>query len=373
MDYTIFVVEDADVNRRMMEGVLRKLFIVESFADGHSFLERISVKLPNLILLDVGLPDIDGYSLCKKLKENVLTSMVPVIFVSGHDDLESKITGYDAGGHDFITKPCNFQELKLKIDVLRQMDETHSSLQDKIVESEGLVELVMSNLDEYAVLIKFLRALNTCNSYSEISEAMLSLLRSYHLTGAIQYRLPDNAQTIDHNGTVNPLEDSILRHVLDMGSIVSFKNRSAFNYGYVSVLINNMPLADPDYCGRLRDHLAIAVETLNSKAFSIYISSLQAKSHASTEKLLYELNNVIQDFNSKYDIIRFMGAEAVRQMLLDVETHMVSFHLVEAQEELLKEIIETGTDKVISIFDSNMSTRNLLEDILSKIKKSQTD
>ncbi len=224
MDYTIFVVDDVQSSRYILEASLKKFFNVESFADGYTFLERLATKVPNLILLDVDMPEIDGYTLCKEIKANDLTKHIPVIFISGLDDLESKITGYDAGGHDFIIKPCSIYELKSKIDVLRNMDKDRSSLLNQMVESEVLTNMVMSNLDEYTILIKFLRSLNSCNTYSDVSLAMRQLLQMYNLQGAVQYRLPGYVHTFDNNDEASPLEASIISHVKTMGFKQSLLN-----------------------------------------------------------------------------------------------------------------------------------------------------
>ena len=132
-----------------------------------------------------------------------------------------------------------------------------------------MTSLILSNLDEYAVLVKFLRDLNSLDTVKEVAERALQLLGAYHLDGVIQLRLDRFELTLNPRGEVRQLESSILTHVKGMGSVVEYQKRAAFNYQRVSLLVNNMPTVDPDLCGRLRDHLAIATETIDARLLSI--------------------------------------------------------------------------------------------------------
>ena len=73
----------------------------------------------------------------------------------------------------------------------------------------------------------------------ELAEAMQAMLRSYRLSGSIQLRLPDSELSLGPDGEVTPLEASILRQIGNQGAIVSFKNRTSFNYGRVTLLVSN--------------------------------------------------------------------------------------------------------------------------------------
>lgn len=82
---------------------------------------------PDVILLDVMMPGVDGYEICRQLKDNPVTMDIDVIFVSAHDDSDKKITGYDVGGSDYLTKPVNPDELLKKVRLAIKNRETRSS------------------------------------------------------------------------------------------------------------------------------------------------------------------------------------------------------------------------------------------------------
>ena len=192
-----------------------------------------------------------------------------MIFVSGFDDLESKLEGYDAGGIDFISKPVNLIELTRKVDAAQRISLEHRSLYKRAVESDTLSSLVLSNLDEFAVLIKFLRAQNTSDTPRAVADELAALMRAYQLQSAIQVRMGNDELTISHHGDNWPLDVSVIKHVRKMGRIFEFKRQAAYNFEHVTVLVSNVPIDDPDLCGRIRDNLAIAGESANAKLASL--------------------------------------------------------------------------------------------------------
>ena len=365
--YTLFIVDDVEAGRLMLESAFKQSYHVESFASGKDCLAGLATATPNLFMLDVDMPEMDGYTLCRALKSRAETCDIPVIFISGLDDLESRMAGYDAGGDDYIVKPVKLALLKQKVEVLKRMAEEKAALKNQLGESDMLASLALSQLDEYAVLLKFLRSLNSCTQYAEIAEATLSMLQSYNLKGALQFRLPTGEITIDHAGESSPLEASIIGHVRTMGSISSFKNRTVFNYGRVSLLANNMPLHDADLCGRHRDNLAIAVETVDAKLSALLTSQESRTTKGDIEAMLKLLDNTVQSFSKKYEDARFQSSEAVRKMIVELECEFSNLNIRETQEKRINDLIQNRTDQVIDALDFSAETEKTLKDLSARL------
>jgi DNA-binding response OmpR family regulator len=83
---------------------------------GNDALEICRRKLPNVVVLDIQLPDIDGYEICRQLRNNTRTSYVPIIFLTQKDERSDKIAGLELGADDYITKPFDIEELKLRVE-----------------------------------------------------------------------------------------------------------------------------------------------------------------------------------------------------------------------------------------------------------------
>lgn len=90
-------------------------FDVDVAVRGSDALERTKQVLPHLIVLDIMLPDIDGYEVCRNLRTNMRTSHIPVIFLTQKDERSDKLQGLELGADDYITKPFDIEELKLRV------------------------------------------------------------------------------------------------------------------------------------------------------------------------------------------------------------------------------------------------------------------
>jgi two-component system response regulator MprA len=117
---SILVVEDDDELRRVLRNGLREEgFVVDAVATGADALARVEKAPPDLLVIDIGLPDTDGRDLCQALRARGIQT--PVLFLTARDALVDRIAGFDAGGDDYLTKPFAFVELVARLQaVLRR-------------------------------------------------------------------------------------------------------------------------------------------------------------------------------------------------------------------------------------------------------------
>jgi putative two-component system response regulator len=129
---TILVVEDDRANRVLLVRLLQRHgYTVDSVADGESALETFEHRGPDLVLLDVQLPGMDGFEVCRAIKQQPATRLTPVVLVTGLHDREYRMQGIDAGADDFLSKPYDEQELTARVASLvrlkRYTDELESA------------------------------------------------------------------------------------------------------------------------------------------------------------------------------------------------------------------------------------------------------
>jgi CheY-like chemotaxis protein len=115
----ILLVEDNEMNRDMLSRRLRrKGYVVVMALDGQSALEMSQTEAPNLILMDVGLPELDGWEATRRLKADPATRHIPVIALTAHAMSSDREKGFEAGCDDYETKPIELPRLLAKIEGL---------------------------------------------------------------------------------------------------------------------------------------------------------------------------------------------------------------------------------------------------------------
>jgi putative two-component system response regulator len=114
--YTVLVVDDDPTARLFFRRLLDDAgYVVKEAVDGAAALQAISALSPDVVLLDIELPEIDGFEVCRRVRQNAATRLTPVIIVTGFQALEQRIEGLEAGADDFLTKPVDQRELLARV------------------------------------------------------------------------------------------------------------------------------------------------------------------------------------------------------------------------------------------------------------------
>jgi adenylate cyclase len=138
----ILIVDDTPDNLRLLSTALvQHGYLVRNAINGALALSSAQVTKPDLILLDIMMPGMDGYEVCKRLKANPQTSDIPVIFISAIDDTLDKVKAFEVGGMDYVTKPIQIEEVLVRIEhqlklwhLQKRLEEQNVRLQQDIAE-----------------------------------------------------------------------------------------------------------------------------------------------------------------------------------------------------------------------------------------------
>lgn len=131
----ILVVDDTPRNVKLLADLLSvKGYGVVTAASGREALALLETAQPDLVLLDVVMPEMSGYEVCRKIRENLATAMLPVVMVTALDPAEERVKGIEAGADDFLTKPINQAELLARVKSLLRIKELHDTVQTQSVQ-----------------------------------------------------------------------------------------------------------------------------------------------------------------------------------------------------------------------------------------------
>ncbi|MEE4195917.1 MAG: response regulator [Anaerolineae bacterium] len=175
----ILIVEDDSDISNMLKMFFEREYEVVIAMGGREALEKTRTVMPNLIILDIMLPDINGYEVCRELRTHSRTSFIPIIFLTQKDDLSDKLQGLELGADDYITKPFDFGELRLRIKnaIAHAERETyvdpHSGLPSGRQIEESLREVMLR--DDWALMdieITHLKGLNDAYGFLQGNEVL---------------------------------------------------------------------------------------------------------------------------------------------------------------------------------------------------------
>jgi adenylate cyclase len=160
---TILVVDDVERNVRLLEAVLVSHgYHVVSARSGQEALERVAGAAPDLVLLDIQMPGMDGYEVCRRLREEPATGFLPVVMVTS-SDTEVRVNAIEVGADDFITKPFNQHELLARVRSLIRIKRYHDTIERQTAELaewnrtlEARVGEQVEELDRMSRLRRFL-------------------------------------------------------------------------------------------------------------------------------------------------------------------------------------------------------------------------
>jgi len=148
--YRILVVDDVPANLKLVSDILSGYgYQIRPASSGSMALRTVEAEAPDLILLDVRMPEMDGYEVCRRLKADEKNRSIPVIFLSALDETADKVKGFEAGGVDFITKPFQTVEMLKRIEthlslrhLQNQLEAQNLQLRQEIVERERAEEVL---------------------------------------------------------------------------------------------------------------------------------------------------------------------------------------------------------------------------------------
>lgn len=224
MNPLIYIVDDdSNIREIIKKYLLSEQYRVHEFSDGKNMLSSIKNEKPDLIVLDIMMPDMDGYDICKELRKD---NNVPIIFVSAKDEEFDKILGLELGGDDYLSKPFSPRELIVRIKtILRRIqsrevpesEEQNTSLGDiSVIVDQRKVLCNGQELDLTSKEFDFLNFLIKNNNKVYKREQLLNLIWGYDFYGDIR--------------SIDDLVKRLRKKLISAGSAVEIK--TVWGYGY---------------------------------------------------------------------------------------------------------------------------------------------
>ncbi|MEO2219509.1 response regulator [Chromobacterium vaccinii] len=263
----MLVIDDDPIVSQVMQMLFETELQLTCKVTGEEGLKAVAEEKPEIVLLDIEMEGMDGYEACRRIRQLDLPFQPYIIFVSAHSDPVKRLAAYSVGGEDFVSKPLQPEELVRKVEqALRYRREIHELKS----QARGAMSVAMSAMTDSSALgicLQYFRRLFQAGDSGQLMRTTLDALREFGLDASVQFRDNGEVKTLSSESGNSQLESLLLQDLsAERQHIVCYDSRCAFNYGPVSLLINNMPVDDIERCGKLKDYLALMAEGAAERA-----------------------------------------------------------------------------------------------------------
>ncbi len=363
----IFVVDDDPAARMIaVDRLTHPSYEVQEFDSGVALLEAMA-DAPDLILLDIEMPGLNGISACRALRQEG-GEHAQVIFVSAHDDIESRLAAYDAGGNDFIVKPYDAAELMQKVRVAEESLTRNAALADQAQFAQRTAFAAMSSMGEMGTVLQFLRTSFSCENADRLAALLFEALQQYELPGLLEVRMASRRLCFSSRGECTPLENSILQHASAMDRIFQFRDRLAINYPNLTLLVPELPMHDPDRVGRLRDHLAILAEGADARVRAMETEQMRATQADAIVEAVRELTATLASVEKSQAESRLRSTEINSAYLHDLTRAFVNLGLSEDQESALADMAQRTHAQLDALRDDEFVIGDRLRAVTGRLR-----
>ncbi len=367
--FRILVVDDNAINIELIKQTIQKDYAVDVVTSGQDCLEYLTTHRPDLILMDIDMPGLNGYETCRLIKKTPETHDIPVMFVSAYDSVEERITGYEAGGADYLGKPFFPEELLSKIQLFVDHAQQRRALLAEATYARTTAMTALTSTGELGSVLNFFRECFASNDLQQIARNIVQTMHDYGLKCSVQIRAPQGAITQGESGTiVNPLEIELHEKLSATGRIVDFSPRTMISYGDVSLLIKNMPVADPDKYGRIKDNGALIVEGAQARIKGMRAESTVSQQQEALRRLLNGTRLALQHMKRIHSEQKAQSVGIMDELVRNIETALHYLALSEQQETVLLTAIDAAAKKSLALYDSGNTLEDEMESLAHTIQ-----
>ncbi len=332
----ILIVDDDQIALESGRNALSACHSVDTASSGAEALQKIACRTPDIVLLDVSMPEMDGYGVCRKLRENESLEGLPIIFVSALIDESERMKGFEAGGDDYLAKPIMPIELCRKVESILQWKQERAELKGNLGDAFRTAMTAMTAASEIGTVLHFLRNSFQAENYFSLGKGLIATLDAYGLKGSVQLRGRNGSLSMDQEGPCSPLQEAVLSNMASQGRIFEFSSHLSCSYERVTIIVTNIPREDPEKHGRMRDNLALLAEGVNARMEaldnSLHLSQLLQRTGEALRKLgdlhsrqSLDFVGIADEFNSRLNrLLLSLGLSGSQEEeLLDLAEHFL--------------------------------------------------
>lgn len=370
MSATILIVDDMADNRLLLDALLSDKYTIQLAESGQQCLDMVSEKKPDLILLDLVMPVMDGFEVCEKLKDNYDTQNIPVIFITSSTCDDEKLKAYELGADDFINKPFNHDELTAKISKTLSGVASINEAKELANAAQQAALIAMTNSSELGMIIKFMESAGESESFEELAAQLDEVTQGFGLVCCFHFEFDDYSLNIGNGCVDGSLEARMIAEARKVGGIIGHGKRMFFNQKYVSMLVKNMPVDDDDKCGRYKDNLAVLLSSANGIAKTLGVEQSMMQQRRQLIKTTFDSTyERTQHVMGLVNLLESNTVHVVQDIRSTFEEALFSLALTEDQENHLMGIFDAGMEKMETVKETATEVETAMKTVVAAFEQ----
>jgi len=360
----IMIVDDEPANCNLLEQALENEYDTVVCKSGLECLDKVEAVKPDIILLDVLMPEMTGYEVCEQLRNKDETKDISIVFISALDTIDDRLKGYDAGGDDYLGKPVDLAIVYKKIKLILKNRAQNEKMAGEIQEVQEAFMTALNMGAESGTVSLFIEKSFLAHNFDQLFSAFFDAMQEFDLKTAAQIRFQNEILTLNSEGKSLPLEQELISKAQYDGRILEFGRRMFFNYQHFSILVKNVPIEDVELYGRLKDHLIVVASAADARIKSIG-NEINLKKHMDLSKLFKDTTVAVERIQKTLDMDFKKTMAITQRMGQEIEQKTLYLGLEEDQEKLLMDIIDDSTKELITLTENKDMIKDAFVDVLN--------
>lgn len=364
--HNILIIDDDPITLKLLNLlVTNEGYKTMQGSNGVEALALLDQQHFDAIISDVQMPELNGYQLVVKVRENPVTKDIPFVFVSALTTLEEMLQGYELGADEYIKKPIDPNEVVIKLNHIIENKLKHINLNQQLGDTQQAAMQAMSYSSYLGQVLQFIQNSLACDSFDSLAKEVFNALEMLGLIGTLQIHTHEGISSYSADGQVNPLETNIIEMARKKGRFFDFENRTLVNHDEFSLLLKNMPIDQAEQYGLFKDilgNLCTAIEARVKFLLSQKISNQR-------NEIMLSVNEIVTDVDQMFSAIQEDSIEAIQTMMSDIEDAFLSLGLSENQEDSIRSIVKTCMTKTDTAFDKGHSLTSKLKSVHESLSK----
>lgn len=364
----VLVVDDDPINRNLHRALLAKQFNVVTAASGIEAIEACQQQLPDLVLLDIEMPELGGIETCHKLRE---WADIPIIFLTSHQSLDEQLAAYDAGGNDIIVKPVDRGILLHKVRLAITQFRRRTELLEEKNALQSMAMAFLSSAGQNGALLNFMRGSLECVSHADLARNLCDTAADQNIQCTVMLRHEGGPTFMTTHGEASAIERSILERSTEMGRIFQFRRQLVVNYDRVSIIVANLPdgnSSDSEAVGRVRDNIAILAEITEALCNNV---DMRKESIRRAEQLQLALTgsvNTVETLREKYMAMLGDTRLLLQDLVGKIEKSYGWLGTSEAQEERLSRELNESVQEILRVLAEGGNFDQQFSEVLAVLR-----